>query len=210
MEVLFAFLNWTASFAQIDEESGSKMDSHNLATVMAPNILYLNANNNKPQAGMDDSFLAIEAVTSLIEYNESMCQVPEDFLSCLGDTALFKDSEITTKELLKRYAHYGKMNGAQKTVAIESSTADHPESSTAGGTFRAKPPVAMRIDTDTSQANAWQKESSANPAQTSRDFHPPRSPFRERTHSQGSQGSFQQMQHRDQNPKRSGPVAAGP
>lgn len=71
MEILFSFLNWTSSFSHVDEESGSKMDVHNLATVMTPNILYSNSKN----PGMDDSFLAIEAVTSLIEYNDTMCEV---------------------------------------------------------------------------------------------------------------------------------------
>lgn len=79
MEVLFSFLKWTASFSQVDEESGSKMDIHNLATVMAPNLLYAKekAPNGKqpvvPQ--VDDSFLAIEAVNTLIEYNDYLCQV---------------------------------------------------------------------------------------------------------------------------------------
>jgi hypothetical protein len=71
MEVLFSFLNWTSSFSHVDEESGSKMDIHNLATVMTPNILY----SNRKDIGVDDSFLAIEAVTSLIEYNDNMCEV---------------------------------------------------------------------------------------------------------------------------------------
>jgi RhoGAP domain len=71
MEVLFAFLSWAASFSHIDEESGSKMDIHNLATVMTPNILY----SNTKTASMDESFLAIEAVTSLIAYNDVMCEV---------------------------------------------------------------------------------------------------------------------------------------
>ena len=47
------------------------MDVHNLATVMTPNILYA---SNKG-TGMDDSFLAIEAVTKLIAYNDTMCEV---------------------------------------------------------------------------------------------------------------------------------------
>lgn len=71
LEILFSFLNWVASFHQIDEESGSKMDTHNLATVIAPNILF----TNSKVPGMDESFLAIEAVHSLIEYNEQMCEV---------------------------------------------------------------------------------------------------------------------------------------
>jgi len=79
MEVLFAFLKWAASFSQVDEESGSKMDIHNLSTVMAPNILYAKEktpNAKNPQVPqVDDSFLAIEAVNTLIEYNENFCQV---------------------------------------------------------------------------------------------------------------------------------------
>lgn len=71
MEVLFTFLNWTSSFSQVDEESGSKMDVHNLATVVTPNILFSNA--KAPE--IDSSFLAIEAVTMLIDYNDSMCEV---------------------------------------------------------------------------------------------------------------------------------------
>lgn len=71
MEVLFSFLNWASSFSHIDEETGSKMDVHNIATVMTPNILY----SREKTAGMEDSFLAIEAVTTLIEYNDTMCEV---------------------------------------------------------------------------------------------------------------------------------------
>lgn len=71
MEVLFGFLKWAASFSQVDEESGSKMDIHNLSTVMAPNILYSNLKNPP----VDDSFLAIEAVNTLIESNESFSEV---------------------------------------------------------------------------------------------------------------------------------------
>jgi hypothetical protein len=81
MEVLFSFLKWTASFSQVDEESGSKMDIHNLATVIAPNILYAKEKApgakqpNIPQ--VDESFLAIEAVNTLIEYNDYFSQVSD-------------------------------------------------------------------------------------------------------------------------------------
>jgi hypothetical protein len=71
MEVLFTFLNWVSSFSHVDEESGSKMDIHNLATVITPNI----AHSGKDHVPVDDSFMAIEAVHSLIECNESMCEV---------------------------------------------------------------------------------------------------------------------------------------
>jgi len=75
MEVLFCFLNWAASFSVVDEESGSKMDIHNLATVIAPNILFSNQKVNTGDNSMEESFLAIEAVHSLIECNEEMCEV---------------------------------------------------------------------------------------------------------------------------------------
>jgi hypothetical protein len=47
------------------------MDIHNLATVITPNILYPNSKT----ASMDESFLAIEAVASLITFNDVMCEV---------------------------------------------------------------------------------------------------------------------------------------
>lgn len=71
MEVIFAFLNWTSSFSHVDEDSGSKMDVHNLATVVTPNILYPNTKNST----VEESFLSIEAVNSLIKYNDAMCEV---------------------------------------------------------------------------------------------------------------------------------------
>jgi hypothetical protein len=71
MEVLFTFMNWVSSFSHVDEESGSKMDIHNLATVITPNVIH----RGKENMPVDDSFLAIEAVHSLIECNESMCEV---------------------------------------------------------------------------------------------------------------------------------------
>ena len=80
MEVLFNFLQWVSSFSHVDEESGSKMDMHNLATVITPNILYYTKPDPK-QGGMvvdsnvNDSFLGIEAVHELIYHNEAMCEV---------------------------------------------------------------------------------------------------------------------------------------
>ena len=76
LEVLFSFLVWASSFSSVDEETGSKMDTHNLATVITPNIL----KEKTPIVGMDESsFLAIEAVNSLIEYNGEMCEVCPHF-----------------------------------------------------------------------------------------------------------------------------------
>ena len=80
MEVLFCFLNWAASFSVVDEESGSKMDIHNLATVIAPNIMF---SSSKTET-MEDSFLAIEAVNQLIKYNDTMSEV-RSILLCYPD-----------------------------------------------------------------------------------------------------------------------------
>ena len=71
MEVIFEFLIWCSSFHTVDEESGSKMDIHNLATVIAPNILY----SPSKAPDMDGSFLAIEAVHTLIVCNQEFSMV---------------------------------------------------------------------------------------------------------------------------------------
>ncbi|KAI9751659.1 MAG: hypothetical protein M4579_005964 [Chaenotheca gracillima] len=158
MEVLFAFLNWTSSFSQVDEESGSKMDIHNLATVVTPNILYL---NNK-SSGMDDSFLAIEAVNSLIECHQAMSVVPEDLQSILDDNSLFNGSaDLTTKEILKRYGDIGKTPTPQQTPQ---EYADSPPPRSKEGRHA---PAITRVGTDPYQANAWQMESSVRHVQGS-------------------------------------------
>lgn len=72
LEILFSFLKWVATFHQVDEESGSKMDVHNLATVIAPNILY---SNTKTLQLDGDPYSVVEAVQDLITYNEEMCLV---------------------------------------------------------------------------------------------------------------------------------------
>lgn len=156
LEILFSFLNWTASFHQVDEDSGSKMDTHNLATVIAPNILYKREKN----VGMDDSFLAIEAVHSLIECNEQMCEVPEDLQTILNDSTLFENGgDITTKEILKRYGDIGSNGGPRHHVE----TVNANQNSESGA--RPLAPVFTRIDTDPTQHHAHQKESSARHVQ---------------------------------------------
>ncbi|KAK9246563.1 hypothetical protein V1506DRAFT_535057 [Lipomyces tetrasporus] len=100
LEIIFNFLKWVASFSHVDEESGSKMDIHNLSTVITPNILYaspsspdeesptglpaaLSGDEESPRAPIgglagDSYFLAIEAVNSLIENHEELSLVPDD------------------------------------------------------------------------------------------------------------------------------------
>jgi hypothetical protein len=55
----------------VDEETGSKMDLHNLATVLTPNVLY----SKSKDPIKDESFLAIEAVMGLLSYQEDFCMV---------------------------------------------------------------------------------------------------------------------------------------
>ena len=181
LEVLSAFLKWASSFSQVDEESGSKMDIHNLATVMAPNILYA----PPPKQGtkgpivpqVDDSFLAIEAVNTLIKYNESFCevslpdrnclrlyadhkQVPEDLQSILTDSSLHTASaDMSTKEILARYGHIVQGHvQSQKSVAAADAPAQSASSSKSNG-------MATRIDQDANQRAALSQQSSARPVQ---------------------------------------------
>ena len=71
MEILFVFLKWVASFSHIDEETGSKMDLSNLATVLAPNILYSKSLNPVK----DETFLANRAVLTILENQDSFWTV---------------------------------------------------------------------------------------------------------------------------------------
>ncbi|KAG0161722.1 hypothetical protein PDIDSM_1153 [Penicillium digitatum] len=147
MEVLFAFLNWTSSFSHVDEESGSKMDIHNLATVITPNILYPNAKNST----VEESFLSIEAVNALITYND----IPEDLQSVLGDTTLFRENaEVTTKEILKRYGDIARGSFSQRPEnGGETFTITTPNRNNST-------PASARIETDPSQDAAWQMQTS--------------------------------------------------
>lgn len=72
LEVLFCFLKWSGSFHQIDDETGSKMDVKNLATVITPNVLHSNA---KAMALDSEAMYAIVVVETLITYIETMCLV---------------------------------------------------------------------------------------------------------------------------------------
>lgn len=107
-EVLFYFLNWVASFSQIDEESGSKMDTHNLATVITPNILYLQKDSKEsaslpPTAGVsqesgDAYFLSIESINALIENQQQFALVPNEIWS-LYEQCKFTDG-LSSKEII--------------------------------------------------------------------------------------------------------------
>lgn len=80
LEILFCFLKWVGSFHQVDDESGSKMDIKNLATVIAPNVLF---DKNKTSSLDSDPMFAIEVVEMMISNIEEMCLVR------LGGTPFF-------------------------------------------------------------------------------------------------------------------------
>ncbi|CEQ42436.1 SPOSA6832_04235 [Sporobolomyces salmonicolor] len=108
MEVLFVFLKWVASFSHVDEETGSKMDLQNLATVISPNILY--AKGKDP--ARDESFTAARAVHELLELQDEFWEVPTECLSILNDQELFANpSQLTSKEILARAENHVRLNG---------------------------------------------------------------------------------------------------
>lgn len=105
MEVLFVFLKWVASFSHVDEETGSRMDVQNLATVICPSILYSKGTN----AMRDDSFVAIQAVKTLIEHQNEFYTVPRDLQFVIDEnvSTLFKDSlDLPPKEIYKHCSNY--------------------------------------------------------------------------------------------------------
>lgn len=104
MEALFCFLRWVASFSHVDEESGSKMDLYNISTVICPNILY----SKSKDPTKDESFAAINAVYSLLQYAEDFAMVPDDLQAVLQDQEMFAfgPEELTTKDILKRAESY--------------------------------------------------------------------------------------------------------
>ncbi|GAA6021426.1 hypothetical protein JCM10207_004729 [Rhodosporidiobolus poonsookiae] len=108
MEVLFVFLKWVASFSHVDEETGSKMDLQNLATVISPNILY--AKGKDP--ARDESFSAARVVHELLEMQDEVWEVPAECLSILNDQELFANpSQLTSKEILARAENHIRSNG---------------------------------------------------------------------------------------------------
>ncbi|KAI0022202.1 rho-type GTPase-activating protein [Xylariomycetidae sp. FL0641] len=146
LEVLFSFLKWVATFHQVDEDTGSRMDVHNLARVMAPNILF---NNLQPPTFSDEPMTAVACVEELIQFNEEMCMVPMELMDILGDSTLFtSNGDITTKEILKRIEG---RSGPGRARQYDTEFVGRQDN---------KRPTATRVDTDPA---LWQQESSARP-----------------------------------------------
>lgn len=111
MEVLFAFLKWVASFSHIDEETGSKMDLPNLATVICPNILY--SKGSDPTK--DETFLANRAVSYLLEHQDEIWKVPEELEAVLQDKDLMNASaDLTSRDILKKCEKYARLRQQQR------------------------------------------------------------------------------------------------
>jgi RhoGAP domain len=113
LEVLLVFLKWVASFAHVDEETGSKMDLGNLATVITPSILKA----NRRDGARDESFPAIRVVTELLEEQEELLLAPEEFLPILQNQNYFTATLDQPRELLKKIdtflrLRYGSSSGS--------------------------------------------------------------------------------------------------
>ncbi|KAG9312979.1 hypothetical protein JVU11DRAFT_6416 [Chiua virens] len=133
MEVLFVFLKWVASFAHMDESTGSKMDLPNLATVICPSILYSRGRD----AVRDESFGAIKVVTSLLENQDEFYTVPEEFFPILHDQEYFSSTlELPSKEFLKKCDTYMRLKAGGRTPA----GAPFPGSPNSTNTPRSVPP----------------------------------------------------------------------
>ncbi len=117
LEVLFVFLKWVASFAHLDEETGSKMDLQNLATVICPSILYSRGQN----AMRDESFGSIRVVTMLLENQDEFYCVPEEFLPILQDEEYFANCmELPSREFLKKVENYMRVKAGGRTPGLTS------------------------------------------------------------------------------------------
>lgn len=114
MEILFVFLKWVASFAHMDEETGSKMDLGNLATVICPSIL--KARSKDP--ARDESFGAIRVITALLESQDVFYVVPAELLPILADQEYFAGAmELPSKDLLKKCDTYLRVRGSGRNPA---------------------------------------------------------------------------------------------
>lgn len=113
--------------------------------------------------------------TSICTQLNSISQVPEDLQSILDDTSLFnKESDITTKEILKRYGERSS-NPEQYPVVTDPEkprldSYDSKPNGTRNGAIpapRASAPVITHIDTtDSPHSRTWPKESSVRHVQT--------------------------------------------
>ncbi|KAI7876857.1 RhoGAP-domain-containing protein [Lichtheimia hyalospora FSU 10163] len=101
MEVLFLFLKWVATFAETEDGNGSKMDLMNIATVLAPNVLY--SKNKDPLKDELFSATVIDTIHMLLQYQEEFCAVPEDIIVPLQNLSFDEeDMEASARDVLRK------------------------------------------------------------------------------------------------------------
>ncbi|ANB14680.1 Lrg1p [Sugiyamaella lignohabitans] len=145
MEVLFYFLNWTASFSHIDEETGSKMDAHNLATVITPNILYIKEGGHEQG---DAYFLSIESVNTLIEEQSRFAEVPVEVQVIYRESGLANASaDITSKDVISKVEACIKQIGGVDAVVVNNSTSPSSGSTTPQNLEEPHRPLPIRVNT---------------------------------------------------------------
>ncbi|KAJ6493669.1 hypothetical protein C8R47DRAFT_975284 [Mycena vitilis] len=143
MEVLFVFLKWVASFAHMDETTGSKMDLGNLATVICPSILY----SRSRDAVREESFGAIRVTTALLENQDEFFTVPEEFLPILQDQEYFANSmDLPGKEFLKKVDTYMKVKAGSGANGRPANTNVMPFNANDGSNPRFNAPTSPVVE----------------------------------------------------------------
>lgn len=144
-EVLFYFLRWVTSFSYIDKDTGSKMHTHNLATVITPNILYLKPQVTSKQEGglVLDLIPGGELYLLLIEVLDMLLQAPEDFSTVpdylyefMEKCGFNKDQEMTTKDIMQKCDLFMKLNPNFFQTFFEQESYKGTSDSRAVGTIR--------------------------------------------------------------------------
>lgn len=154
MEVLFVFLKWVASFAHMDESTGSKMDLQNLATVICPSILYSRGRD----AVRDESFGAIRVVTSLLENQDEFYTVPEEFIPILRDQDYFANTmDLPSKEFMKKCDTYMRIKANNNNNGRPALTTGMPPSSPNISTSRSPPELMTAMPNDSQIRNGRQQ-----------------------------------------------------
>ncbi|KAL4268903.1 RhoGAP-domain-containing protein [Pleurotus pulmonarius] len=144
MEVLFVFLKWVASFAHMDEETGSKMDLGNLATVICPSILYSRGRD----PARDESFGAIRVVTALLEDQDLFLTVPEDFLDIINDKDYFASAvDLPGKDFMRKCDTWLRSKGR----AGASNGPPHNQRPPPGSPYPERPPLGHSVSERTAR-----------------------------------------------------------
>ncbi|KAI5296312.1 hypothetical protein KEM52_004204 [Ascosphaera acerosa] len=139
------------------------MDVHNLATVIAPGVLRPDDGKLPPgptnaayaagkNISVSDGLLAIEAVSCMIEFVDTMAEVPKDIAEVLNDKNLMGTAgSMTSAELIKKF-------GANSEFAKPSS-------------FAASPPALVSVPENAAQEIKHAASDQGNPRRLDRDIH---------------------------------------